>query len=416
MEYSFQDSKEIELYNSSLDSFDFILKTLPMEILYNICQFLRKIDLSSLRLTCKYFHQVVTFPIWKQYCPFEEIESYFQRCQYLGWDSPFIYHVYFQSNSVVSDFSRLQFVRNLRSLNLTNCEFFDGNLMDSLPSSLTNLTFGNFNVKITTNHLNSLPPLLEKLDLTGCFYIVDEGLKNLPTTLTSLDLSFCLQITNQGLRYLPPNLKNLTLNASFILDTEGLKYLPTSLIRLELFNLSKLQDEDLLLPPCLEYLSFYDHPISALGISRLPPLLTSLALMNINPLPNEAFMSLPTRLKSLALSHRNSTLLSEFGPLPTSLTDLYLSKCNYVSDDYVQHFPSGLKKLILEGSELTDNGLAQLPTSLTKLTLLDCNQITDEGLEIVSSKLLNLKEIHVKQCSKLTNIGLKKISHLIKKN
>lgn len=203
---------------------------LPKELWrVHICSNLDKINLSNLRLVCRWFHQeIIVFPLWKQKCSLQSYSTYIKKIEDFHWKKPPIYKLYYSffEDYKILDFpfpSELQelifsgipslFDKNLiglpsslTTLNLANVSFVSNESLKYLPSSLTDLdlTCCNQITNVGVSALKNLP--LKKLRLTSCYLVSSEGIKNLPPTLEFLDLYYC-NVTSSILKYLPPNLK-----------------------------------------------------------------------------------------------------------------------------------------------------------------------------------------------------------------
>lgn len=202
---------------------------------YNICSYLPRATIQSLRLTCQQFRRkILTFPVWKQWIPFEELTHYQKKARQFGWESEAklenIYGIYVSFASTLFSPTSFQYLALpfLRALDLSLCPSFNPHSLKYLPSCLTNLCI-NWNQNLTNQDLQYLPPELKSLDLSRCKNITDAGLSFLPRTLTKLNLSYC-NITNAGLKALPASLKELDLLSCPQITTDGFHSLSSNLL------------------------------------------------------------------------------------------------------------------------------------------------------------------------------------------
>jgi predicted transcriptional regulator len=197
-------------------------------------------------------------------------------------------------------------------------------------------------------------PMLQTLDLSGCYQITDKGLASLAKLehLQTLHLSECREITDQGLVLLVPlpHLQALNLSGCYQITDQGLTLLA---------KLQQLQTLDL---------SFCTR-IADQGLAFLAKLqqLQTLNVSFCSQITAQGLASL-TQLKNL------QTLNLSFCP------------------------------------QITDQELALLAPllHLRELDLSFCNQITDKGLQFLF-QLPNLQTLHLSGCTHITDNGLKSI-------
>ena len=212
---------------------------------------------------------------------------------------------------------------------------------------------------------------LNKLHLSGCVQLTDDGLQHLAgnTALFQLNLDGCEQLTDDGLRHLAglTALTELYLGGCKQLTDDGLQHLAglNALTELSLSGCIRLTDD---------------------GLQHLAGL-TALTQLNLNECE---------QLTDDGLQHLAGL---------TALTQLNLNECEQLTDDGLQHL-AGLTALteldLYRCKRLTDDGLRHLAglTALTRLNLIGCNQLTDDGLRILAEaaedgKLPNLKQLDV---------------------
>lgn len=197
-------------------------------------------------------------------------------------------------------------------------------------------------------------PMLQALDLSGCYQITDGGLASLAKLdhLKALHLAGCREVTDQGLVLLAPlpHLQALDLSGCYQITDLGLALLA---------KLQQLQTLDL---------SFCTR-IADRGLIELAKL-QQLQTLNLS----FCFQMTDQGLVSLAKLQQLQTL--------------NLSFC----------------------SQITDEGLTQLAPlpHLQALDLSFCNQITDKGLQFLA-QLANLQTLHLSGCDQITEEGLKSI-------
>lgn len=97
---------------------------LPKEIWVNhIYFFLEPKDVHNLRVTCQWFRkEVIIYPLWKQWVPFEVMEFGTLEASYskLGWAKPHVYGIYFSSPRLALQVGAFQTLHpSLRGLDLS---------------------------------------------------------------------------------------------------------------------------------------------------------------------------------------------------------------------------------------------------------------------------------------------------------
>jgi hypothetical protein len=118
----------------------------------NVCSFLDRRSLASLRLVCKWFRkEIVSYPVWKQRVPYSKYEGYLKKCKEFGWKEPQIFSIFFSYVDYYS-FSKISF--------------------ELLPSSF-----------------------LQEIDISRCSQITDPDLNFLPDNLHRLVLPWTHQLT-----------------------------------------------------------------------------------------------------------------------------------------------------------------------------------------------------------------------------
>lgn len=201
---------------------------LPAELLCLIYSYLNAYSKTACRLTCKRFRSI-SASFCQLIIPFDQLETYPQRCSELSLDILAIHGVFFgRKNSSIPK----------------KC-------LQSLPPALkyVDLSFS----QISLNTLSLISPLLERLSLICCEGLKNEHLKNLPSNLKELKLSGCKLVLSQPLETWPAQLENLWLDFCDSVVDSSLSNLPTSLKYLNLCNCKKITDSSLSqLPPKLE--------------------------------------------------------------------------------------------------------------------------------------------------------------------
>lgn len=202
--YQYSKTKEINtLIEESffIDFYSNSIFSLPLDIWFLIVDELNFDDILKLRTTCHWFRNFLNHWV-NVILPHKELDRYLRECEHLGW------------------------VVNVIGLQFNRADFISFDIFSRF-SSLKVLDFSWCN-RITNEDLKTLTKLkLEKLNLTGCIHITDEGIKYLPPTLKELNLERCT-ITDEGLKYLPHSLILITLPWTVwlnMLSRNGIRYL-----------------------------------------------------------------------------------------------------------------------------------------------------------------------------------------------
>lgn len=147
---------------------------LPKEIWQNnICIYLSKNELENLRLVSRFFHQlIVTYPLWKQWIPFNKVLYFMKKYRKLKWREDTSYCIFVTS----TDKDILHFSK----------------LISSTPSfSLKELNLLEFELHLITDEfLKQLPSSLQFLILPKSQAYTSEGIYFLLQTNPSLQIEF----------------------------------------------------------------------------------------------------------------------------------------------------------------------------------------------------------------------------------
>lgn len=307
-----------------------------------------------------------------------------------------------------------------------------------------------------SNHLKNVVvgvPILESLNLSGCYNITDDSLGQTFITkfnnLKVLDLSLCKQITDISLGRIAqslPNLETLELGGCCNIKDEGLLLIAWGLRKLKHLNLrscwnisdygishlaglSKQAIEANVQLKSLEYLGLQDcQRLSDEALGFIAEGLGSLNSINLSFCISITDSGLKHLARMPALEDLNLSscdnitdigiaYLTEGG---SRISSLNVSFCDKISDQALVHISQGLyqlKALKMNHCQITDEGLARIAKSLQELEVLNigqCSRVTDKGLQSLSEYLQNLNSIDLYGCPRLSEQGLDIIKRLPK--
>ena len=201
--------------------------------------------------------------------------------------------------------------------------------------------------------------------------------------ICKLNLSGCEAVTNVGCSYIShlKNLTKLSIGGCNKIDDEGLSYL---------LNLTEIS-----------HLEVDDTSITNNGLHSIVFHFKKLVYLNIA----DCEFITDDGLNSFRML--NNLLHLNISGCP-NMTDVSLAYVCGNSD-------SMLLELLLEGTNITDNGLKNIFNlrSLRILNMANCHQITDKGLGYLT-KNLNLTYLDLFCCYKITDYGLSQIALLPK--
>lgn len=435
------------------------LTKVPQEIWRsNILVFFTKKDLGLLRLSCKWFKELIQI-YWKQWIPIDQYENCGKMYEHLDWELS-IYGI------KVSPTHFISVLKVPSSSNLIPSTFGSSFLFSSSPTSnpfssyhksnIGRMTFDNTGrIEIlnnsptslnsasspsTTSLLNSMlnsptnsSVSIKRLHMVGK-KIKEEGFCFLPNDLKGLDLSWCKQITDKEIISIPSSLLILNLQGCEQLTDEGLSFL-SALRFLQELNLSWCPN---LTDQVLKWISSSTNLLSLSvvrcrqihddGLRFLPPNLTQLNFAGCSEISNEGLKFLPSSLLELNLSGCKRITDIGLNIIPAfNLVDLNLRYCDEITNEALYNLSSAgtLTRLILLGckkvscyclqtfkslrdlnfrycKEMNNEELLILPTSLTSLSLANCD-ITDEGLKNLPPYL---NQLYLQKFNKITNEGI----------
>lgn len=159
-----------------------IFLQIPPPLWKIIFLFLEKEDKSyfaNLRLTCRRFRDLITeSQLWRQNVPIYELQGYVQSCQKFEYSPQFLC-----INSKVKEniFQPMCYLTSLKELR--------------------------FEYSLKDEHIPFLPTFLEKLDISGCKEITNNGLSKIHSNLKELNIHKCEGIKIDGLVNLPPDIR-----------------------------------------------------------------------------------------------------------------------------------------------------------------------------------------------------------------
>lgn len=258
----------------------------------------------------------------------------------------------------------------------------------SLPEELKEMILSQLTMQTAKNlrkankSLNKLV-LARILNLKLNYKLTDEVIKKdvCPLLDQMLNLTY---LDIQGCEIAPKTLKNF----SNLLNLTSLNLKHCGIRNAHIINLPNLAN--------LTKIDFGESYITDRGLKNLSTNLQILNLSECNDLTKVGIGHIAKRLnklKSLNLAFCNFDIsLGNIEHLPahTSLTDLNLS----------------------QNDEISDDGLKNLPQNLKILYLKQCNKITDIGISYITKRLSNLKSLNLSRCNKITLKGLNELTTL----
>lgn len=233
---------------------------------------------------------------------------------------------------------------------------------------------------------------LHTLDLSFSHSFPEHGLCYIARlfSLQTVKLQQCSNINDDTMKYLQ-NLTNITeLDLSETsLTHRGLQYLSslTNLSKLRLYKILTIRDVSV-----IQRFVQLQH----LDLSLCPGLDTS-QLKLLFPLTHLLSLSLPVTVDSETVAILTNKM--------KYLERLSLNLCHRVTDEAFVHFHSlnFLKELNAAYCRITDTGLYYILQSFQLQTLIIPNTlITNEGVRMISSSLIDLRELDISACENLT--------------
>jgi len=278
-------------------------------------------------------------------------------------------------------------LRTLKKINLTGCHGITDKGVMYLTYICSNLSYLNLKGcnKIDDGALKHLVEFskLETLVLTGCTHITDEGMKNLSACqsngkLQNLDVTFCHQITDQGIKYISDLKSLLTLDLTCCRKVThlGLQYLADNCPHLLSLNLTGC-----------DQIIFCEMTKGFLNIEKL-------AMMGCKFTCDHCLKFLVKFSKNLTdLCVAYSELVTDEGIANViincpNLSILNLKKCSNITD-----------KVLFVASEY-------LKESMVSLNVTGARMITNQGLKALAMSLRNLRELSLRKCLQITDVGL----------
>ena len=254
--------------------------------------------------------------------------------------------------------------------------------------NLSNLNLSNLNDRVNNGtvkpfmHCNRI----ERLTLTGCVQLTDEGVCSLiygSRSLLALDITGLDSITDHTLKAVSENcgrLQGLNITDCSKVTDDSLVEVAEHchfLKRLKLNNCSLVTDE------------------SIMAVAQHCPYMLEIDLHNCRQVSNVSITALISRgrqLRELRVGHCQLLTDAAFLDLPKNLTFeslriLDLTNCNHLHDEAVER--------IIETSP-----------RLRNLVLAKCKEITDRSVLAITKLGKNLHYIHLGHCAQITDIAV----------
>nr|SVE92987.1 EOG090X05GA [Moina brachiata] len=290
-------------------------------------------------------------------------------------------------------------------------------------------------------------PLIESLDLSGCYNVSDIGIAHAFTaevpTLRRLNLSLCKQISDSSLARLAQHCRGLeeldlggccnVTNAGVLLVAWGLR----SLRRLNLRSCWHVTDQgiaslaglssDAAGNQALEHLGLQDcqkltddalKHVSC-GLKRLKSINLSFCVsISDAGLKHLASMTSLRELNLRSCDNVTDAGMAYLAHGGSRLSSLDVSFCDKIDDQALVNIARGLdnlEQLSMSACPVSDEGLVQLVSAIVDLRTLNigqCSQITDRSMQAVADHLRKLRCIDLYGCTKITTSGLQKLAAL----
>lgn len=369
------------------------LSLLPPEIWKCIlfhCSLTKK-DFSQLRLTCRFFRNLLCYPLWKQWVPIEELINQKSKVQFCSCH--FLKQCLATTAATLLGGSTNVPINQIqpKQQNQPRIEYFGCYFPDTFfPPKNEILIFRDY-----------LPSHLQSLDLSGYKFMDHLDWKNIPSSLTELNLTETSPPEN-CFSHLPVSLTCLILIKNYDLNEFCMAYLK-GLTRLKELNLTwcvKVSNSSYqFLPSQLEILHLCWCPqLNLEGLSNLPGQLKHLDLSFNKHLQDDWIKGLPPKLQSLNCSSCDSLSDCMLSYLPSTLKHLNLETCENITDKGLPFLPSQLESLNLSWCEISKEGIQYLPTTLTELNISGCTRIGNVGLKLLRERASSLTKVNISFC------------------
>ena len=261
---------------------------------------------------------------------------------------------------------------------------------------------------------------IERLTLTGCVQLTDEGVCSLiygSRSLLALDITGLDSITDHTLRAVSENcgrLQGLNITDCSKVTDDSLVEVAEHchfLKRLKLNNCSLVTDE------------------SIMAVAHHCPYMLEIDLHNCRQVSNvsiTALISSGRQLRELRVGHCHLLTDAAFLDLPKNLTFeslriLDLTACHHLHDEAVERIietSPRLRNLVLaKCKEITDRSvmaITKLGKNLHYIHLGHCAQITDTAVEQLVKMCNRIRYIDLACCHRLTDISVKQLATLPK--
>ncbi|MES2445839.1 MAG: hypothetical protein V4546_01580 [Bacteroidota bacterium] len=263
-----------------------------------------------------------------------------------------------------NDLVRLGRLKRLDLLGSYNLKQIIGLDLGSLKS-LTHLKMRSF---AGLNDLNTLPPQLQYLDLTG------NELARFPIAIIKLKSLRYLQLSYNSIAHLPQEISNLSELKSLGLNSNQLSALPNSIGYLHKLNVLILTANPLKsLPNNFGELGNLQHlDLRYCDLDRLPSSFINMKKLNKLDLSYNFLTSVPEDFQMLKSLDSLSLEKNALTHLPSKIGELRKLKHLNVASNKIQHLPNDFGQMkLLKELNLSANNLVELPASFANLSLLE---------------------------------------------
>jgi len=315
---------------------------------------------------------------------------------------------------------------NIKKLNVSNCSVDDEGISHLKLKKLQELHLAKCTAVTDKGlkHVADSAPDLEVINLSNCSKITDEGLQQLALKchkIHTIILSYCNNITAKGIQNLAtscPDIKTIDLKNCLNIDDAAIINLTNGCKKLEKISLEGcflVKDASLKALEVCKNLKDLD-----LTRTRLTPVMLK-ELAKLTSLER-------LRVKECSIEEENNELSLVASGLK-NLKVIDLKQCSDIKDEHVKALTANnknIRTLILAGcsqlmaEDYYEAAALQSITNgcpdLEELDLSGCWHINDIALkkfwnkETKSPRLKNIKKLSLRDCTEITNDGLKNIS------